>query len=139
MAHRYNSGVERRVYWHVDGGWYDLETDVDIQNLTPSDLAAPSQSNDEQAQRVSDLIAVVREDWLPTLERKLTERLQGIARDEATRVLANATIPQFPAYFVEKQWLVNYEWAAYLAEKAEQRAVDRIRASFPRWLRWLIH
>lgn len=71
-------------------------------------------------------------------EENLTNQMREIARDEALHVLANATIPQFPAYFVEKQWLATYEWAKYLADLAEQRAVDRIKHSFPRWLRWLI-
>lgn len=65
-----------------------------------------------------------------------------IARDEATRVLAEATIPPYPAYFLRGHLLVTYDWAVYLADLAERHAIEaakwQIKQSFPRWLRWLI-
>lgn len=119
--------IERTVIW--DNGnvcWRDKVTGVNVTSMgrplftIPGagfyqlEPEVPSQSNDDEG------------------------RLRSIARDEATHVLANAVIPQFPAYFVQSNWLVTYEWAKYLADLAEQRAVDRIKRSFPRWLRWLI-
>lgn len=109
--------IERVVVWNTEAqGWYDKETDVWIQNLTPRDFKAPSQPDD----------------WPP-----FTTEQWDLIKARIDKVLADRVIPAFPAYFVNEQWLVTYQWAKYLADRTEERAIEQVWNRLPRWVRWL--
>lgn len=68
------------------------------------------------------------------------DRIREIARDEAERTLTNRTIPAFPAYFMNRHWLVTYDWMADTEQRLQQRIMQlELQIAFlstPWWRRW---
>lgn len=121
--------VTRTIYWNESaGGWYDLETDVWVKNLEPptsqEQAEAPLQSNTDPLTR-SEVIEVVREQ----------------ARAIAEQTIGDRTIPRFPAYFMNRHWLVTYDWMADTEQRLQERIMQLelqvARLSTPWWRRWL--
>jgi hypothetical protein len=66
--------------------------------------------------------------------------IADIARAEAEKVITDRTIPAFPAYFFQKDWLLTYDWWADHNRQLENRIValhQRIaELERPWWKRW---
>lgn len=73
-------------------------------------------------------------------DAELREVVRKHAQRAAAEYLANHTIPEYPAYFMETNWLVTYGWLQATREQLEgeiaylQQQVDDLRQ--PWWKRW---
>jgi hypothetical protein len=72
---------------------------------------------------------------------ELTEaRVREIAREEAEQTLFEHTIPQYPNYFMQNEWLVTYDWlesrAAPLRSEIDYLRGEIAKLQRPWWKRW---
>lgn len=71
---------------------------------------------------------------------EITEIVREEARNIAIRVLADRTIPAYPAYFFEGHWIVTYDWMHDADESLSNRIIELHKRLWklerPWWKRW---
>lgn len=74
-------------------------------------------------------------------DAELRELVRKHAQRAAAEYLTNQTIPPYPAYFMEGNWLVTYDWLAFERNSllGEIRLLQHrlARLEHPWWRRWL--
>lgn len=66
--------------------------------------------------------------------------VREIARKEANQAIIDRTIPPFPAYFFESNWIVTYDWWTDRNTQLENRIIGLhqriLELERPWWKRW---
>lgn len=76
----------------------------------------------------------------PLTRSEVAEIVREEARAIALQVLAERTIPDFPAYFFQKNWIVTYDWMYDADQQLSNRIIELhqriLRLERPWWRRW---
>lgn len=141
-----NPIVTRAIYWNESaGGWYDLATDVHVNNMDPpifnGDIPWSAAAMSEQVPITRDEVARM------ILDHFHSDSAQALMRIAAEATINDRIIPEFPAYFMQGRWLVTYDWLADVQQESRNRHTQledlffalhqRINAlERPWWKRW---
>lgn len=128
--------ITRLVYWNESaGGWYDVETDVSVKNMTaPIDKEGGADLPDPIPRGTGGEMNE------PLMHSEIREIVREEARAVALQVLAERTIPPYPNYFFNSDWIVTYDWM-HDADQALHTRINELEKkvaclSRPWWRIW---